>query len=60
MPEIDTMNRQMVGIHGDDIVINRPAVRMTKPEALAHAAWLVALADERDEFGAYFDTISNT
>lgn len=46
--ELDIENRQLVGMNGDDIVILRPQERMTKEEAIAHAAWLVAIADDSD------------
>ena len=32
------------------IVIAKPKQVMTKQEALVHAAWIVALADDKDEF----------
>ena len=41
-----TANDQMVGVQGDYIVVLAPKQRMTKDEALTHAAWLVALADD--------------
>ena len=61
MSEIDTMNRQMVGRQGDDVVVMFPAARMTKAEALTHAAWLVALADDSgDEFPEVLRAVQNT
>jgi hypothetical protein len=48
--EINLANQQMVSVNRDQIVILMPRVRMSKQEALVHAAWLVALAadDIRD------------
>lgn len=46
---IDTFNRQMVGVNRDDLVVMLPSQRMSKREALVHAAWLVALADDSDD-----------
>ena len=58
MPEINTGNDQMVGVMGGDIVIMNPKTRMTKEEALRHAAWLVALAFPDDgEFEAVLDAV---
>jgi hypothetical protein len=45
MSEIDTSNDQLVSIQGNDVIVQMPKARMTKAEALRHAAWLVALAD---------------
>lgn len=45
MEATDTFNAQMVGVSGDRIVVMMPKSAMTKAEALMHAAWLVALAD---------------
>jgi len=46
---IDIDNIQLVGMAGDLITVLMPRQRMTKQEALVHAAWLVALADETGE-----------
>lgn len=43
-------NRQRVAVSGDYIIVNEPKTKMTKREALEHAAWLVAMADDNDEF----------
>lgn len=51
--EIDTTNRQLVGRRVGDgsITIRLPKVRMSRTEALVHAAWIVMLADaSTDEF----------
>jgi hypothetical protein len=43
-------NTQAVGVQGERIVVLSPKASMTKHEALVHAAWLVALADEENKF----------
>lgn len=48
--EIDIGNYQAVGARGDQIVVILPKRTMTKEEALVHAAWLVAMADDNEEF----------
>jgi hypothetical protein len=60
---IETGNAQLVGVHGPNIVILNPKHRMTKDEALRHAAWLVALADESDgnaDFKRVLEAVMNT
>lgn len=42
----DTFNVQLVGARGNMIEIMLPKRTMTKEEALVHAAWIVAVADE--------------
>lgn len=59
-PEIEIINDQIVGIQGTFITVMRPKMKMTKVEALRHAAWLVALADEsgdNSEFKRVLDAI---
>ena len=46
----DLANRQLVGRRGEMVVITFPQVQMTREQALIHAAWLVILADEDDDF----------
>lgn len=58
--DLDLSNDQLVGIQGDDIIVMFPKQRMTKPEALRHAAWIVALADTKDEFAALLAAVQNT
>lgn len=53
-------NQQAVGVQGDKIVVLIPKFVMSKQEALAHAAWLVALADDKDEFSQYLEAVRNT
>jgi hypothetical protein len=48
--EGDITNSQSVGGIGGDITIVAPKVRVQKREALVHAAWIVALADESENF----------
>lgn len=55
---MDTSNIQMVGVQGGDIVVMAPKTRMTKDEALMHAAWIVALADEGGNFETILDAVT--
>ena len=49
--EGDIMNRQAVGAKGDGkILIMSPSPLMSKTEALVHAAWIVAIADQSENF----------
>jgi hypothetical protein len=48
--EVDTMNAQGVGAQGDQIVVIMPKARMSKTEALVHAATIVAMADRSENF----------
>jgi hypothetical protein len=41
---LNLSNLQMVGTRDGQIVVLMPRTRMSKQEALVHAAWLVALA----------------
>lgn len=50
---METVNDQGIIAMGDSIVVLRPKTRMTKAEALRHAAWLVALADDGEESGQF-------
>jgi hypothetical protein len=47
----DITNKQLVAIQGENIIIMNPIRKMTKEEALVHAAWLVALANDYDRAG---------
>jgi hypothetical protein len=54
-PRYDTANLQNVKLVSrkgldDLVVIGAQTMVMSKAEALVHAAWLVALADDNDEF----------
>ncbi len=42
----DVPNMQLVSVRGLEIMVMMPRNLMTKREALVHAAWLVALADD--------------
>jgi tellurite resistance protein len=60
--EGNTANVQLVGVRASGIVIMLPKRQMTKAEALLHAAWLVALADESEdhvEFKRVLDAVTN-
>lgn len=46
---METANDQMVGRQGDHIVVTFPKHRMTRDEALRHAAWICLVADVTDE-----------
>lgn len=50
---METINDQLVSVQGDNIIVMCPKSRMTKAEALRHAAWLVALADDGEESGQF-------
>lgn len=56
----NVVNIQMVSVTGNDIAVLAPRHRMTKEEALIHAAWLVALADEHDQFSSILEQVQNT
>lgn len=57
---INTNNNQLVGVYRDYIVVRAPRTQMTKQEALVHAAYLVAIADDNDEFDAILEAVRNT
>lgn len=58
--EIDTTNYQLVSVLRDKIIVMAPKQQMTKEQALTHAAWLVALADDDDEFDEYLHAVHST
>lgn len=61
MSEIDTTNYSLVGTNGDDIVFIRPLPqRLTKERALNLAAYLVAMADDNNQFPAILEAVQNT
>ena len=62
MPEdIDTMNKFMVAVRGEQVLLLRPPLApMTKADALNLAAWLVAIADDEDTFDAVLAAVKNT
>lgn len=60
MSELDTANLQAVGVRGNNIAVFLPCALMTKQQALMHAAWLVALADDSGEFDKYLKAVMST
>jgi hypothetical protein len=56
----DITNYQLVSAASDDIAVLRPKTRMTKHEALVHAAWLVTLTGMEDNFPAILQQVQNT
>lgn len=44
-----TGNDQLVGVRGEHIIVQAAKHEMTREEALLHAAWLVTLAEEKDD-----------
>lgn len=59
MAEINVSNDSVVSVSGDQIVIMRLRQRMTKPEALRLAAWIVAIADDDESFPALLEAVQN-
>lgn len=58
---IDPTNAQFVGRNGlGQVTVTFPRAVMTREEALAHAAWLVSVADDDDEFAAYLAAVRST
>lgn len=57
---IDTGNYQLVGVTGDDVIVMMPKARMTRAQALLHAAWLVAIADEHNDFARVLRAVQST
>lgn len=58
--EIDTFNKFLVGMKGDNVTIMRMSPLMTKQDALLLAAYLVALADDDNEFAEVLKAVQNT
>ena len=54
---MDTANLFAVGSRGEIVTIGRQVTPISKEEALNLAAWLVAMADDRDEFPALLEAI---
>jgi hypothetical protein len=48
--EGDVTNYQGVALKDDKVLVMSPLTLMTKEQALVHAAWLVVLADESDNY----------
>jgi hypothetical protein len=62
---LDTFNKFVVGVQGDKVTIMNIAPgtipKLSKPEALNLAAWLVSLADPTgDEFHKWLEAVQNT
>lgn len=61
---METLNKYLVGVQGDMIVLGLPmkAARMSKDDALLLAAWLVAMASDDDpvEFEPVLKAVRNT
>jgi hypothetical protein len=59
---IEAGNDQYVGGRGDGlIVVMAPKARMTRAEALRHAAWLVLVADPMgEEFARVLSAVRST
>ena len=57
----DTFNKFGVGINNDKIVlIASPKEPITKTDALVLAAWIVACADDRNEFDDVLRAVKST
>lgn len=58
-PEIDTFNKFMIGVQGDDVVFSLQPLprRLSKADALIAAAYLVALADDDERFDAILKAV---
>lgn len=60
MADIDTTNKFMVGLQGDQLVVMRPIQRLSTDDALNLAAYLVAMAEEKDgDFARVLEAIQN-
>lgn len=61
MTALPSHNKFLVSAKAGEILILRmPAGRMTRPDALNLAAWLVAIADRGDEFAPLLETIKGS
>lgn len=58
--EVETGNMQGVAVQGDSVIVLMPRQRMTRSEAMTHAAWLVALSGGRDMFLEVLDAVEAT
>lgn len=57
----DTMNKYMVGSSASGVYVMAPLPQwFKKADALNLAAWLVAIADDNDEFPELLEAIKNT
>lgn len=59
--DTDSTNQFLVSVRGEDIVVLLHIPRpMGKAQALNLAAWLVALADDHNQFPALLNAVQNT
>lgn len=62
--EIDTTNKFLVGVLGDQVVLPKPVPpKLAAADALILAAWLVAMAqciEPESNFTALLDAVNNT
>ena len=56
----DTANHFGVSVQGDSIVILMFQQRLSREQALNLAAWLVALADQENQFPKLLEAVQNT
>lgn len=60
-PLPDAPNAQFAGGNGlGQVIVSMPRTVMTRPEALAHAAWLVEIAGGAEEFARYLQAVRST
>lgn len=59
--EIDTLNRHMVAVRGDHIVImNPPRIPITNEDALVFAAWIVSCVGDDELWEETLKAVQNT
>lgn len=55
---MDTTNKYLVGVQGEQIVIMMPPPGgISKTDAMMLAAWLVTLADDHEDFTDYLAAV---
>jgi hypothetical protein len=55
---MDTQNKFMVGVQGEQIIILRPPTSpISKRDALLFAAWIVTLADDNADFTSFLASV---
>ena len=61
-PPIDTFNKFLVGVRGDDFVFLQPLMlqRLSKADALLLAAFIVAINDDDEEWQRVLTAVQNT
>lgn len=55
---MEVPNRQLAGVQGQHVVVLAPRTVMSKKDALVHAAWLVALADESEGHSEFLQALN--